>query len=526
MNKKITKIINIIFISTLMLHSLPIYALTKDETVYTKLNNDGSVKMTLVNNHIKNPNNLETLTDETDLLNILNINGKEKFTQNGTTLTWESQGKDIFYQGSTEKPLPIATKIKYYLNGEEKKLEDIIGANGKITIEMYFENKEERIVNIQGKNETLYTPFVVTSGLILKGETNKEITINNGRVIDNGESYIIGGLAVPGLSKSLEIENLKNLDEIKIEFETTKFELPNIYIIMTPKILEEKDLEIFDKMSILYNNVNKLKESIDQIENGSNELLTGTKQINDGNKAVYETLEMITSKVDKLKNGTNEINKGVEKLVSTLSSINLLENLDVSKIPELITANNVAIQTLENLNTNNQYDKVLYALSEENKILTSIKDDILPNLANLQKETENLKQLSAGSTTLYEGTKTLYEGLKELTSNTKTLSEGTNNLYEGLNNLNNGIHTFNNEGITSINNYLNWNVLPLQNKTKELIKLSNDYETFTMKNEGSSSSTKFIMSIDGVKVNKEQKKTKETPKENTSLWQKIKNLFN
>ena len=52
------------------------------------------------------------------------------------------------------------------------------------------------------------------------------------------------------------------------------------------------------------------------------------------------------------------------------------------------------------------------------------------------------------------------------------------------------------------------------------------YETFTMKNEGSSSSTKFIMSIDGVKVNKEQKKTKETPKENTSLWQKIKNLFN
>ena len=29
------------------------------------------------------------------------------------------------------------------------------------------------------------------------------------------------------------------------------------------------------------------------------------------------------------------------------------------------------------------------------------------------------------------------------------------------------------------------------------------------------SDTKFIMSIDGVKVNKEQKKTKETPKENT-----------
>ena len=157
MNKKITKIINIIFISTLMLHSLPIYALTKDETVYTKLNNDGSVKMTLVNNHIKNPNNLETLTDETDLLNILNINGKEKFTQNGTTLTWESQGKDIFYQGSTEKPLPIATKIKYYLNGEEKKLEDIIGANGKITIEMYFENKEERIVNTICSNKWLNT---------------------------------------------------------------------------------------------------------------------------------------------------------------------------------------------------------------------------------------------------------------------------------------------------------------------------------------------------------------------------------
>ncbi len=519
------KIISFIFILALMLHSLPLYALTKDETVYTKLNNDGSIKMTLVNNHLKNSDSLETLNDETDLLNILNINGNEKFTQSGTKLTWETKGKDIFYQGTTEKPLPIDTEIKYYLNGEEKKLEEIIGTSGKITIKMHFTNKEEHIVNIQGKSETLYTPFVVTSGLILKGEINKNVSIENGRIIENGKDYIIGGLAVPGLSKSLNIEKLQKLDEIKIEFETTKFELPNIYIIMTPKILEEKDLEIFDKIDPLYNNVNKLKLSIDQIENGSNDLLTGSKQINDGNKQVYETLEIITSKVNEIKEGTKEINNSIQKLVTTLNSLKLPTNLDTTKITELKKANNVAIQAIESINTNNQYDQVIYALNEENKLLTNITNEILPNLSNLQKETESLKQLSVGSNTLYKGTETLHEGLKELTQNTKTLSTGTNDLYEGITKLNNGINTFNTNGITAINDYLNLNILPLENKTKEMIKLSNEYETFTMTNQETTSNTKFIMSIDGVKVNQKQSEAKISQKSEKSMWQRFKELF-
>jgi len=525
MNKNLKKLTSYILLLSVTLYSVPIYALTKDETVYTKLNSDGSIKSTVVNNHIKNPNNLYTLTDETDLLNILNINGNETFTQEGTTLTWQSDGKDIFYQGTTQKELPITTNIKYYLNDEEAELNDIIGSKGKIKIQMNFTNNEYHTVNIQGKNETLYTPFVVSTGFILDGENNKNIKVANGKVIENGKDYLIGAISVPGLYSSLNIEELKKLDEITIEYETTKFELPNIYIVMTPKILDEEDLKIFDKMDALYSNVYKLKSSIDEIEKGSNELLNGSKQINDGNKQVYETLEMITGKVNELNQGANELNQGIQKLNTAIDSLKLPNNFNPETIPSIINANNAAIQALEQLNTSNQYDQVIYALNEENKLLSKIVNEILPNLANLQNEKEKIKLLSIGSEKIYDGTSSLKEGLEKLTQSTKELSQGTSELYNGLNALNQGIQVFNSEGITKINNYVNGSIKPIHAKMNELIKLSNEYETFTISNKENTTTTKFIMNIDSIKVKKETKNTKSNTKEEKNLWQRFLDLF-
>lgn len=525
MNKKIKKISTSILLMSLMLYSFPVYALTKDETVYTKLNNDGSVNKTIVNNHLKNTNNLSILEDETDLLNILNINGSETFTQNGNSLTWNANGGDIFYQGSLDKPLPITTNIKYYLEGEEKDIKDIIGSKGKITIKMEFTNTLEHTKYIQGKNVTLYTPFVVTTGLILKGDANENVTVTNGKIIENGRDYMVGAIAVPSLYKSLGIEELKELEEIRIEFETTKFELPNIYIVMTPKLIDKEDLKIFDKMNSLYSNVNTLKTSIDEIENGSSALLEGAKQIENGNKQVYETLELITSKVKELNNGANELNKGIQKLVSSLNNLSLPNNFDSRNIPNLINANTVAIEALTNLNTQNQYDQVIYALTEENKLLEKLSAEILPAMLELQKEKNNLQSLSIGSGKIYDATSSLSNGLELLSSSTKELYLGSSSLYEGINSLNTGIHTFNIEGITKINDYLNGNVKNVQNKVEALVDLSEEYKTFSMSSNSDETTTKFIMNIDGIKAPKETKATKKKTEESKNLWQRFIDLF-
>ena len=65
MNKIIKKISGILLISSIFFYSFPIYALTKDETVYAKSNNDGKVENIFVNEHLINNDKINELTDET-----------------------------------------------------------------------------------------------------------------------------------------------------------------------------------------------------------------------------------------------------------------------------------------------------------------------------------------------------------------------------------------------------------------------------------------------------------------------------
>ena len=77
----------------------------KDESVYLISDANGNVNKTIVVDHLKNKDKKDTLEDASNLSDIENVKGKEKFTQSGDKLTWQAGGKDIYYQGTaTEEP--------------------------------------------------------------------------------------------------------------------------------------------------------------------------------------------------------------------------------------------------------------------------------------------------------------------------------------------------------------------------------------------------------------------------------------
>ncbi len=53
------------------------------------------------------------------------MNGEESFTLDGQTLTWQANGKDITYQGASDKPLPVTPVITATLDGEETSLSQL-----------------------------------------------------------------------------------------------------------------------------------------------------------------------------------------------------------------------------------------------------------------------------------------------------------------------------------------------------------------------------------------------------------------
>ena len=312
-------------------------AYTKTESVFSNLNTDGVVNKTTVTNHICSKTKEEYI-DNSSLEEIINLNGSETFSKEGETLKWKSDGKDIYYQGTTTKESPIKISINYYLDGEKKKVKEMIGKKGNVKIDISLENTLKNSVNVNGKVEEIYTPFVVMGGTIIDTKNNSNISVNNGKVVETGSKAIIGSIASPGLYESLNINKLSNLNKIEITYDTTKFELNNIYIVATPKLIEEKDLGAFKDIDTLVNSINLLESNMNQIENGSKELNNGLKTAYDGSSLITKKVsESIDSLEDSDENVLDE--ETIEKIKNsavagaTLSEeeLNQIGNLAASK---------------------------------------------------------------------------------------------------------------------------------------------------------------------------------------------------
>ena len=307
------KIVSALLIGTMCMTTMPVFANTKDETVYTKLNNNSESYSTIVSDKLSNDNNDEFLKDITDLLNLENTKGDEKFSQDGENITWEAQGKNIQYRGETNKSLPVTCHIKYELDGNEVEAKDIVGKTGKVKITLEYTNNEVHTVKVNGKNVKMYTPFVVVAGTIFDNTENSNIKISSGKVIENGNKTIAIGLAVPGMQESLGISSDKfNIpSNIEFEMDAKDFEMNNIVAFATPKLLETEDLKMFDELDKIYSQVNTLQSSSRQLVDGANQVKDGAKQLDEG-------ANTLKSGISVAYNGANTIKTAVAKSTNSL----------------------------------------------------------------------------------------------------------------------------------------------------------------------------------------------------------------
>ena len=133
-NKVISKIVASTLLCSMVGYTLPVFAYTKDETVYSKLDSEGKNYKTIVSTHIENSEYADTINDMSDLLNIKNTSGDETYTQDGNKFVWNANKNDIYYQGESEKELPIECEVKYELDGKEVSANEIAGKSGKVKI--------------------------------------------------------------------------------------------------------------------------------------------------------------------------------------------------------------------------------------------------------------------------------------------------------------------------------------------------------------------------------------------------------
>lgn len=576
MNKKVKKAIIGSFV-LLSLCTTPVHALSKNETVYSKLEYNGKLKTTFVNEHLINDEKLENINDYSELKDILNINGDETYKIDNNKIVWNSNKNDIFYQGKYEKSLPIELNVTYKLDGKEKKLDDILGKKGRVTISIDYKNKDSHNVSINGINETMYTPFLITTGMILDSTDNTNININNGKVISTGTKNIIVGLSTPGLYESLNISNLKNMNNITITFDTTNFKLPTIYNVATPKLISSSDISslnnldsLYDKTKILQDNMNLIDESSKKIKSGSNTLKSS-----------------LSSSISKLKDSTgnalsdNEVNTIKEKTINTINStftdeyMNSFSNSAWEQVKNNMDPNDSNINEIGNnaglnilgtyLQSTGKYndylvcqnaintkgnDYTLYTVEEltscnvinsdrtfnalKNAVQVSIKE-ALSNTSNYVAENVSKSVSASTAKTTAESVASMIapslsnevanavknESIKSISESLNTLYSGVDVLDNGINELSNGITKYNDEGIKVLSNIIDTKVKPTSTRVKKLVNLGNSYQLTTNNN---TDDTKFILVIDS-KEKKSEEKTNVKKETKTSFIDKVKNLF-
>ena len=301
-NKKMISGLLLFTITSYM--TIPVFAASKSETVYSNLYSNGKAYKTIVSTQLTNEDKSDEITDISNLLNIENTNGDETFKKEGNQIVWDSNGNNIYYKGESDKQLPVECKITYELNGEEISAEELKGKSGNVKIKINYTNNEKHIVSINGKQVTMYTPFIIVAGTKIDNAKNKNIQITNGKIVDNGESTLAVGIAMPGMQENIGISKSKIdiPEEIEISMETEDFEMGNIIAVVAVKGIDEdltSDLNsMYSQINELANASNEILAGANQLKEGTSELVSGVDQLKDGTGAAYAGSKQIKDEVE------------------------------------------------------------------------------------------------------------------------------------------------------------------------------------------------------------------------------------
>lgn len=296
----------------------------KDESVYLISDANGNVNKTIVVDHLKNKDKKDTLEDASNLSDIENVKGKEKFTQSGDKLTWQAGGKDIYYQGTATEEPPVTQKVTYYLDGKEISPEDLAGKSGKVKIRFDYTNTTSYTETVNGEKQTVSVPFAAITGLVL-GDGFENIEVTNGKAEVSDSSSVVLGYALPGLKDSLGIKD-KDLDgdvnipeymEMTADVENFSMPAAMTFVVNASDYVSTDGIDTSD----LDDMINDLKDASTQLQDGSKTLAEGTDTLADGLSTLQSKLGTFASGVGTLQSGLKTYTDGVSTLSGGLNTL-------------------------------------------------------------------------------------------------------------------------------------------------------------------------------------------------------------
>ena len=424
----------------------------KQESVYVNAAADGSVSKITVSDWLKGANETTgTINDISDLKNISNVKGDETFKQNGKDVDWSGAGKDIYYQGESDEKLPVDMKITYKLDGKEIAAKDMLGKSGKVEIHVAYTNKSSRKKKIDGKETTIYTPFVMVTAMVLSSDHFENVEVDNARVVNDGDNQMIIGMGVPGMAENLDLSD-DMADKIPSDFtvtaDTKDFTIGNTFTYGSASLLNDLDLDDVDELDDLEEKLNDLTDASDKLVDGSDDLYDNLKLFDSKMGELNTSVKKFQKEgVNQLANGISTLAKGAPTLVKGVTDYAngaakitngcALLYKSVKDIPTQIQSFDTGLKTYTGSVDKLGSKQNVTALKSGAKAVSDGVTSLNTNLASLEKTYETtdlllkkLKATGADATTVatleqvLAGQKQAIQAMKQATSTTGDLKVG------------------------------------------------------------------------------------------------------
>ena len=517
----------------------------KDETVYVLAGADGSVRKIIVSDWIQNALGSDAINDVTQLTGIENVKGNESYTMGGnSSCVWNAKGNDIYYQGDLDQELPVAVTVSYMLDGQPIAPAELAGKSGKVTIRFDYTNHQYELLEIDGKQEKIYVPFAMLTGLMLDNDVFTNVSVTNGKIMNDGDRTIVAGLAFPGLQESLGLDRdtLELPDYIEITANVERYELETTVTLAVNELFNDaastmEDNDDLDGLGDLDDKLDELTDAMDQLIDGSSRLYDGLCTLLDSSKELVAGIDQLAAGAAQLKQGAEglsagaaqlqagaaALDQGLDRLAGQNDALNggaaqVFQSLLASANSQLAAAGVQAPElTMENYGQ--VLDGVIAAAGEspaaqQVAALKASLDSYNGFYQGLQSYTAGVAQakdgagelnvgvdaLKNGADNLSAGAGQLYDGILTMKGNAPALIDGVTQLRDGAMELSHGLKEFNEQGVQKLVDAFDGNLAGLMDRVDALRDVSERYSSFSGISSDMDGQVKFIWRTEAVEL--------------------------
>ena len=373
----------------------------KHERVYVVAGADGTVNSITDSIRLENTDGLEELADRTMLTDIQNVGGNETFTLEGETLIWKADGKNVTYQGTSDKTPAVLPSVTLTLDGEEISAADLKEKTGEAVLTVTYRT--------EGK-----APALALSVLPLPEEGISDLKTENAAVLTEADRSVLVGWAVPNIDDSLQLPA-----SFSASFHADHADLGWMLTFCSSDPLEAACREIDSRVNVdpdaalqeitslltalrdgadLPETEGKTKEIADRINElnkGLKDLDAGAVKLADGAQQVSDGAIALNTGLGTLKKNNEALNGGAEKIFAAiLNTAN--EQIAVSGLAD-------AGVTMPALTAEN-YAEVL------DGVIAQFDPDTLKAAASAKVAEEVRKQVAANEDKIREGVRETVKG--------------------------------------------------------------------------------------------------------------------